>query len=129
MLRHKQNVNMEEKYIDPLPPVAKSTNKTFKHPFSMVVSGPSGGGKSVRTKELPLSSLIQPTPEHIKWCFGQWQPLYSDIWKKIPWIEFVSGKPDYLDDQHYINDRKRNILMFDDLMTEAKCDQRIAFVY
>ena len=37
----------------------------------------------------------------------------------------MSGIPDYLDDQHYINDRKRNILVFD-LMTEAKCDQRIA---
>ena len=50
MLRHKRNVHMKEKYIDPLPPVAKSTNMTFKHPFSMVVLGPSGSGKSVWTK-------------------------------------------------------------------------------
>ena len=47
MLRHKRNVHMKEKYIDPLPPVVKSTNMTFKHPFSMVVSRPSGSGKSV----------------------------------------------------------------------------------
>ena len=40
MLRHKRNVHMKEKYIDPLPPVVKSTNMTFKHPFSMVVSAP-----------------------------------------------------------------------------------------
>ena len=50
MLRHKRNAHMKEKYIDPLPPVVKSTNMTFKHPFSMVVSGPSGSGKSVLTK-------------------------------------------------------------------------------
>ena len=40
----------------------------------------------------------QRTPERIIWCFGQWQPLYDAIRKKIPWIEFVSGLPDYLDD-------------------------------
>ena len=67
MLKHKRNVHMKEKYIDPLPPVAKSTNMTFKHPFSMVVSGPSGSGKLVRTKELLLASLIQPSPEGIIW--------------------------------------------------------------
>ena len=50
MLRHKRNVHMKEKYIDPLQPVVKSTNMTFKHPFSMVVSGPSGSRKSVWTK-------------------------------------------------------------------------------
>ena len=129
MLRHKRNVHMKEKYVETLPPAAKSTNMTFKHPFSMVISGPSGSGKSEWTRKLLLSSLIQPTPERIIWCFGQWQPLYDTIRKKIPWIEFVSGIPDYLDDQHYINASERNILVFDDLMTEAKCDQRVADLF
>ena len=38
----------------------------------------------------------------------------------------MNGIPDHLNDQHYINVSKRNILVVDDLMTEAKCDQRIA---
>ena len=129
MLRHKRNVHMKEKYIDPLPPVVKLTNITFKHPFSMVASGPSGSGKSVWTKKLLLSSLIQPSPERIIWCYGQWQPLYDNIRKRIPRIEFVNGKPDHLNDQHYINVGKRNLLVFDDLMTEAKCDQRNADLF
>ena len=102
------------------------TTMAFKHPFSMVVSGPSGSRKSVWTKKLLLSSLIQPSPERIIWCFGQWQPLFDNIRKKIPRIEFVNGISDHLNDQHYIDVSKRNILVFDDLMTEAKCDQRIA---
>ena len=106
-----------------------STTMTFKHPFSMVVSGPSGSGISVWTKKLLLSSLIQPSRQHIIWCFGQWQPLYDNIRKKIPKIEFVNGIPDHLNDQHYINSGKRNILVFDDLMTDAKCDQRIANLF
>ena len=126
MLRHKRNVHMKEKYIDPLTPVVKSTNMTFKHPFSMVVSGPSGSGKSVWTKKLLLSSLIQPSPERIIWCYRQWQPHYDNIRKRIPRTEFVNGIPDHLNNQHYINVGKRNVLVFDDLMTEAKCGQRIA---
>jgi hypothetical protein len=38
----------------------------------------------------------------------------------------VRGIPDYLNSQEYINTGKRNLIVFDDLMTEAKCDQRIA---
>ena len=112
MLGHKRNVHMKEKYIDPLPPVVKSFNMTFKHPFSMVVSGPSGSGKSVWTKKLLLSSLIQPSQEHIIWCYRQWQPLYNNIRKRIPRVEFVNGIiPDHLNDQHYINMGKRNLLV------------------
>ena len=44
-------------------------------------------------------------------------------------IEFVNGIPDNLNDQHYIDVSKRNILVFDDMMTEAKCDQRIADLF
>ena len=106
-----------------------STTMTFKHPFSMVVSGPSGSGKSVLTTKLLLSSLIQPSLERIIWCFGQWQPLYDTISKRIHRIEFVNDIPDHLNDQHYINVSKRNILVFDYLMTEAKCDQRIADLF
>ena len=85
--------------------------------------------KILWTKKLLLSSLIQPSPERIIWCYGQWQPLYDNIRKRIPIIEFVNGIPDHLNDQHYIDASKRNVLVFDDLMTEAKCDQRIADLF
>ena len=39
------------------------------------------------------------------------------------------GIPDHLNDQHYIYVSKKNVLEFDDLMTEAKCDQRIADLF
>ena len=41
----------------------------------------------------------------------------------------MSGIPDYLEDQHYIYASKRNILVFDDLMTEAKCDQKVTNLF
>ena len=115
--------------LETMDQMTSSKTMTFKHPFSMVVSGPSGSGKSVWTKILLLSSLIQPSPERIIWCYGQWQPLYDNIRKRIPRIEFVNSIPDHLNDQHYIDVSKRNVLVFDDLMTEAKCDQRIADLF
>ena len=124
--RHMRNKHNSLETMDQM---ASSKIMTFKHPFSMVVSGPSGSGKSVWTKKLLLSSLIQPSPERIIWCYGQWQPLYDNIRKRIPRIEFVNGKPDHLNDQHYIDVSKRNVLVFDNLMTEAKCDQRIAGLF
>ena len=37
----------------------------------------------------------------------------------------MHGIPDYLNSPQFINLGKRNLIIFDDLMTEAKCDQRI----
>ena len=124
--RHMRNKHNSLETMDQM---TSSTTMIFKHPFSMLVSGPSGSGKSVWTKKLLLSSLIQPSPERIIWCYGQWQPLYDNIRGRIQRIEFVKGIPDHLKDQHYINVGKRNLLVFDDLMTEAKCDQRIADLF
>ena len=102
---------------------------TFQHPFSMVVSGPSGSGKTEWTRKLLLSNMIRPAVERIIWCFGQWQPLYDELQRRIPWIEFVHGIPDYLSSSEDINAGKKNLMVFDDLMTEAKCDQRIGDLF
>ena len=93
----------------------------------MMVTGLSGSGKTEWTRKLLLTSLIHPPPERILWCFGQWQPLYKDLQKRIPWIEFVNGI--YLNSPQFTNPGKRNLIIFDDLMTEAKCDQRIADLF
>ena len=105
-----------------------SVSITFGQSFSMVVTGPSGSEKTEWTRKLLLSSLIQPPPERILWCFGQWQPLYDDVQKRIPWINFVHGIPDYLNSSQYIDVGKRN-LIFDNLMTKAKCDESSRSLY
>ena len=124
--RHERNVHGSGKYTDQSQSLKEMT---FRHPFSMMVTGPSGSGKTEWTRKLLLSSLVQPPPERILWCFGQWQPLYEDLQKRIPCIEFIRGIPDYLDNAQFMDPSKRNLIIFDDLMTEAKCDQRIADLF
>ena len=121
--RHECNVNGSGKYTDQSQPLKEMA---FQHPFSMMVTGPSGSGKTEWTRKLLLSSLVQPPPERILWCFGQWQPFYEDLQKRIPCIEFIRGIPDYLHNSQFIDPSKRNQIIFDDLMMKAKCDQRIA---
>ena len=41
----------------------------------------------------------------------------------------MHGIPDYLNSSQYIDIGKRNLLVFDGLMTEAKCDQKIADLF
>ena len=124
--RHGRNVHGNGKNIDQSQPLREII---FQHPFSMMVTGSRGSGKTEWTRKLLLTSLIHPPPERILWCFGQWQPLYEDLQKRLLWIEFVHSIPDYLNSPQFINSGKRNLIIFDDLMTEAKCDQRIADLF
>ena len=78
--RHEHNVHGSGKNTDQSRPLKEMT---FQHPFSMMVTGPSGSGKTEWTRKLLLTSLIQPSPERILRCFGQWQPLYEDLQKRI----------------------------------------------
>ena len=40
-----------------------------------------------------------------------------------------TGIPDYLDSSQFIDPSRRNLIIFDDLITEEKCDQRIADLF
>ena len=123
---HVHNVHDSVKDTDPL---NNMTNMTFQHPFSMMVTGPSQSGKTEWTRKLLLSPLIQPPPERIMWCFRKLQPLYEELQKRITYKEFKHGIRDYLHSPQFINAGTRNLIILDDLMTEAKCDQRIADLF
>ena len=66
-----RHMKIKHSAVEKMDQPSSLTTMTFKHPFSMIVSGPSASGKSVWTRNLLISSLIQPSPERIIWCFGQ----------------------------------------------------------
>ena len=53
----------------------------FKHPFTCLVAGPTGCGKTTFVKELLEKSqlLIDPPPQRTVWCYSEWQPDYENI--------------------------------------------------
>ena len=87
------------------------------HPFTCIVSGPTGCGKSVFVSKLIKENVVRPNPDRIVWCYGEYQKLY----KTLPLVEFVQGlKQDF-------NPEQNNLLIIDDLMSEN--DKAIANLF
>ena len=66
------------------------------HPFSMLVLGPRGAGKSEFVKQLlSLKRYIMANPpERIVWFYGRHQPdLFLSLAQEIPCIELYEGLP------------------------------------
>jgi hypothetical protein len=91
----------------------------WKHPFTAVVSGPTGCGKtSFVLKFIAYANqVIDPPPKHIVWCYG----TYQDIFNTVENVEFHDGIPQVELLQ------KKSLLILDDLMHEA--DDRINKIF
>ena len=107
------------------------TNFKFKPPFSMIVAAPSGFGKTYMTKKIleQADQTIDPPPQRIIWCFSQNQPMYQDMLRTIPGIEFIRGIPPNLEDDSFLDVNIRNLIVLDDLMSDIGKDQRITDLY
>ena len=97
------------------------------HPFTALVTGMTGSGKTVWVQKLleHAGQVIQPPPQRIVWSYSQWQPAYDQMLKNIPGIEFVKGIPHDLDEDWYFNSNINNLMVIDDQMTETSNDKRI----
>ena len=91
---------------------------TFIHPFSMVPLGPSFSGKNRWTSDVLHTSLITPSPQRI-----------VEMRKRMSNIEFIKGIAHQLSEETFLDTDKRNLIVFDVMMSEAKCDQRIADLF
>ena len=85
----------------------------WKHPFTCIVAGPTGCGKTTFVTRLLRNapSMINPAPEHITWYYGEWQSAYENL--DIPNIRLEQGLPTVFDTC------KRNVVVLDDIMAET----------
>ena len=85
----------------------------WKHPFTCIVAGPTGCGKTTFVARLlrNASSMINPTPEHVTWYYGEWQSAYENL--DIPNVRLEQGLPTVFDTG------KRNVVVLYDLMVET----------
>ena len=61
------------------------------HPFTSVISGPTGSGKSVFVRRLVhnIRLMMTPIPDRILWCYGEYQTLYGTV----DGVDFQQGLP------------------------------------
>ena len=86
----------------------------WQHPFTCIVAGPTGCGKTTFVARLlrNASAMIDPPPERITWYYGEWQSAYENL--NIPDVRLEEGLPTSFD-----SDGKRGLVVLDDLMTET----------
>jgi hypothetical protein len=91
----------------------------WKHPFTAIVAGPTGCGKtSFVLKFIKYAKdVITPPPEHILWCYGTFQEAFNDLDE----VELHEGLPniDML--------QSKTLMVIDDLMSEA--DDRLNKIF
>lgn len=95
----------------------------FRHPFTMVLSGSTGSGKTQWLKRFleHRSALVAPPPEYILYCYGELNPTILTLQCQSR-VETYYGVPD----EAYIkNIRELHgplLLILDDLMVNLKAD-------
>ena len=95
----------------------------FKHPFSMLVVGPTQSGKTHFVEQMLTTPLIEfPMDKEVQvtWFYNHWQPRYKAMNKDLgPQIEFEQGLPDWSETLQELNPEIHHVLVFDDLMNQA----------
>lgn len=102
-------------------------NTHLKHPFTCLVFGPTGAGKTEFIKKLLYNRMIDPMPHRLVWFYGKWQNTYNEIkyTTGIPKIEFYEG----INKDIKFNKKENNLLIIDDLMNNALDDPWISDIY
>lgn len=88
---------------------------TWKHPFTSVVAGPTGSGKTYFVERFitHIDKMMSPVPDEIIWCYSEYQPAYERMSRRG--VVFVEGLPKT--EEWDIN--KRRLVIIDDLMNET----------
>lgn len=90
---------------------------SFKHPFTCVVAGPTGSGKTTMVKKIIDSAVISTPPKKVIWCYTEWQSAYDQM-KKEKTVQFIQGPPP----AHVFDDKRPTLLVLDDMMGEISKD-------
>ena len=99
----------------------------FKHPATILLSGPTGCGKTRFVRRILEERLIEPFPTRLLWVYGEWQGDYDEAKTIYPEIEFMKGYSDDIYDS--LEPTERNLLILDDQMSEASDTKSLANLF
>ena len=109
--------------MDALKEIDVGRNLLLKHPFTMLVAGSTGSGKTVLIRKL-LSDFRHITdfeaPVRVLWCFGVHQRLYEEPLPGVH-LHYVKGFPESVDGC--------DVIVLDDLQSSAGDDKRLGDLF
>ena len=83
----------------------------LQHPFTTIVAGPTGSGKTQFVLKLLGHKIIHPEIQKVVWCFG----VFQDVFNELSNVEFHEGMPD----MSMFDKTKRTLVILDDLMNDV----------
>jgi len=89
----------------------------FVHPSTILVSGPTGSGKTKFVSKVIHRNMFDKAPRRIIWIYSEWQPIYDEMKLLRSEIEFVKGLSDSLYEE--LDPKVRNLVILDDQMSHA----------
>ena len=94
-----------------------------KNPFTCIVAGPTGCGKSTFVTRVlhHAATMIDRPPERITWCYEEWQEAYTTM--NLFGVRFEEG----LSSASMLDSTTRNLIIIDDLMAET--DERVTTLF
>ena len=98
----------------------------FKHPFNMVLAGPSQSGKSWFVREMLAHKQITPYPSHVVLAYKEWQPLYDDMKEQGLVQSFVQGLDGVSNE---INGVTPTLIILDDLQKEVASNEFVSSMF
>src|SRR6266516_8135836 len=89
------------------------THHIWLAPFTSMISGPTGSGKSVFVQRLikHAKTVISPPPDRIKYCYGVFQQIFNEM----DGVEFNEGLPSLVE----FDGSRHTLVIIDDLMHET----------
>lgn len=93
-------------------------NLDLKAPFTMMIVGPTGSGKTVFVLKMMRRAhqITDYPPAEIIVCYSVWQPIYDSMRSISTPVRFHEG---VLSSEDLPTDRKHRWIIVDDLMTES----------
>ena len=106
--------------------MSEFTNKLF-HPSNVLVSGPTGCGKTNLVFRLILNNMFNTRFDRIVIVYSEWQSLYDKLKLYRPDIEFITN----FDDKIYesFDPKLNNMLILDDQMTNIVSSKTITNLF
>jgi Adenovirus IVa2 protein len=103
----------------------------FKLPALLVISGPTGAGKSWMAAEIVKhrNDLIEPIPEVVVWVYNIFQDeLFEHIRETCPEVIFVQGIEKFYDTFQFMHDTPHLIILDDQMAGVGDNKQSLQFV-
>lgn len=96
----------------------------LRHPFTFLISGPTGCGKTEFIKKLIDNSQIMcsPVPERFIYFYGEYQSRFNDF----TGVEFIQGLPENIIKNL---DKRSTWIVIDDLMQESANSKLISELF